>query len=122
MGIPNKSKGIKRSQCSGKNHYRYISDRSIYLKNREHDPEKLKLEYRNWRLEVYKRDNYKCRINNCDCAGRIIAHYILGFTKFPELRYNINNGITLCLFHHPLKRIEEQRLIPFFQQMVEVKG
>jgi hypothetical protein len=37
------------------------------------------------------------------------------------LRYNINNGITLCQFHHPRKRVEEQRLIPFFQNMVEVK-
>jgi len=38
-----------------------------------------------------------------------------------QLRYNIKNGITLCHFHHPKKRMEEKRLIPFFQGVVEVK-
>jgi len=76
--------------------------------------------YKNWRREVYKRDGYRCKINNCDCTGRIEAHHILGWTNFPELRYNINNGITLCHFHHPFKRDDEKRLIPFFQSMVEV--
>ncbi len=78
-------------------------------------------DYCNWRLQVYKRDNYKCRIDNCDCSGRIIAHHILGWTENPKLRYNINNGITLCLVHHPLKRFDEKKLIPIFQNMVEVK-
>jgi len=78
------------------------------------------LEYSIWRKEVYKRDNFKCRINDNNCKGKIEAHHILGWINYPELRYNINNGITLCQFHHPRKRVEEQRLIPFFQRMVEV--
>jgi hypothetical protein len=97
------------------NHYRWIRDRSLINKKERNNPE-----YKQWRLEVYKKDNYKCKMENCDCKGKIIAHHILPWHNFPELRYNINNGITLCQFHHPRKRSEEQILIPFFQSMVEV--
>ncbi len=96
--------------------WNYIEDRSLVKRQDKRDNSI----YDKWRLDVYKRDNYKCRIDNNDCKGRIIAHHILGFTHYPELRYNINNGITLCHFHHPLKRSEEKRLIPFFQRIVEV--
>jgi len=77
--------------------------------------------YHHWRSLVYKRDNYKCIINDKKCKGKIEAHHILSWINHEELRYNINNGITLCQFHHPRKRSEERRLIPFFQSMVEVK-
>ncbi len=51
-------------------------------------------------------------------TGKVIAHHILGWSAYPELRYEINNGITLCHFHHPKKRIDEGRLIPIFQKLV----
>ncbi len=35
-----------------------------------------------------------------------------------ELRYEVNNGIALCQFHHPRKRADEQRLILTFQGLV----
>ena len=83
--------------------------------NKRNDPA-----YQAWRMKVWMRDNFKCRIVNDDCEGRIEAHHILGWTKFVELRYEINNGITLCHAHHPRKRAEEKRLIPVFQGMVSV--
>ena len=93
---------------------RWIKDRSlIKCQDERNNPE-----YKHWRLEVYKRDGYKCKINNQDCRGRIEAHHILGFTEFPELRYNINNGITLCHAHHPIKRAEEKLLVPTFQELI----
>lgn len=48
------------------------------------------------------------------------VHHILGFKEHPELRYDINNGITLCHFHHPRKKEEEKRLIPTFMELVSV--
>ncbi len=77
-------------------------------------------QYKNWRNEVFKRDNYKCKISDENCKGQLEAHHILRWADYPELRYNINNGITLCHFHHPRKRKEEKRLSPYFQGLVSV--
>lgn len=77
-------------------------------------------EYTEWRSEVFKRENWKCRINNKDCRGQIQAHHILSWRDFPELRYDVNNGITLCQAHHPRRWAEEKRLIPVFQGLVSV--
>lgn len=60
----------------------------------EHDRRNYK-EYFEWRSEVFKRDNYTCR----DCGqvgGRLNAHHIKGYKKYPELRVVVNNGLTLC--------------------------
>jgi len=74
--------------------------------------------YKNWMKAVKSRDNWKCKISNQDCRGRLEAHHILNWIVYPELRYQVNNGITLCLAHHPRKRAEEKRLIPFFMELV----
>jgi hypothetical protein len=104
----------------GEKCYRYIKDRSLLKVD-----ERLKsydTQYKYWMLEVKKRDGWKCKINNCDCRGRLEAHHILDWKNYPELRYNINNGITLCHAHHPRKRAEEKRLIPFLQELVSVSN
>ena len=68
--------------------------------------------------EVKKRDNWKCKIDNLDCEGRLESHHILSWKDYPELRYDINNGICLCKKHHPKKRNEEINLILTFQQII----
>jgi len=71
-----------------------------------------------WIRAVKKRDK-KCRIDNKDCKGGLEAHHILTWREYPELRYDINNGITLCHFHHPREYNEEKRLSPYFKKLVE---
>lgn len=102
----------------GESNGRWIENRTLLKVDRQ---KAYDTKYKYWMLEVKKRDNWKCKINNKDCKGRLEAHHILSWIKYPELRYSINNGITLCQFHHPLKRVEEQKLIPIFQDLVEVK-
>ena len=77
--------------------------------------------YQEWVKQVKKRDNNKCAFQGQDCSGYTIVHHILSWTNFPDVRYNIKNGITLCQYHHPLKREDEKRLIPFLQKQVESK-
>ena len=85
------------------------------------DPRKdLDTQYKYWMLEVKKRDSWKCRLLSSDCKGRLEAHHIFNWTDYPELRYVLTNGITLCRFHHPLGREEEKRMIPIFQELLTV--
>lgn len=76
--------------------------------------------YMEWRKTVKNRDGWKCKISNQDCNGRLEAHHILPWRNFPELRYEINNGITLCHAHHPRRWAEEKRLAPYFIELVTV--
>jgi len=98
----------------------WIKDRSKLKRFNDAAKDRRSYAYSDWRKQVYKRDGFKCRINNENCCGKIQAHHILSFTSYPELRYSLNNGITLCLAHHPRKRAEEKRLIPFFTELVSV--
>lgn len=92
----------------------WIQDRTkLKRDNRRNDSA-----YQVWRKEVWLRDGFLCRITTDDCKGRIEVHHILSWREYPELRYQINNGITLCHLHHPRKREEEKRLIAEFQQLV----
>lgn len=61
-------------------------------------------EYKAWRLAVYRRDNWSCVFCGVKCTGakakrgEVIIHadHIKPFAEFPELRFDINNGRTLC--------------------------
>jgi len=53
------------------------------------------LEYKNWRRKVFERDDYTCQW--CGTRGGYIeADHIKPFALFPELRFELTNGRTLC--------------------------
>ncbi len=52
-------------------------------------------EYTEWRTAVFERDDYTCQ----DCGqvgGKLNSHHISPWDEFPELRYVVSNGKTLC--------------------------
>ncbi len=53
------------------------------------------VEYKRWRLSVFKEDSFTCQkcLNE---GGDLQAHHILAFYKYPEARLITGNGITLC--------------------------
>lgn len=58
-----------------------------------------------WREGVFLRDNFTCQNPNCEyCHNKIGVilhpHHIQSFAEYPELRFNINNGITYCAEFH----------------------
>lgn len=58
--------------------------------------------YRNWRSSVFERDMYTCQ--ECGKMGCYIeAHHIFSWKDYPELRFNLDNGKTLCLQCHKQK-------------------
>lgn len=111
----NNKKCSEHRGMRGKDNPKWISDRTLLKDDTKERGGQL---HREWSKNVKNRDNWKCKISNSDCYGRIEAHHILGWTAYPELRYDINNGITLCHAHHPRKRIDEAKLSPFFQSLV----
>lgn len=60
-------------------------------------------EYKEWRNNVFSRDDYTCQ--KCGKkGGNLNAHHIYNYSQFPNLRFDINNGITLCEDCHLIGR------------------
>lgn len=61
-------------------------------------------EYASWRTKVFERDNYTCQ----ECGAhsgightvKLEAHHIHEFAQYPEERFVVENGKTLCLECH----------------------
>ncbi len=75
----------------GENHYNWHGGVS---KKRQLDM--TRREYRQWRKSVFERDKYTCQVCGDNKGGNLRAHHIKRYSEFPELRYDVKNGITLC--------------------------
>ncbi len=50
-----------------------------------------------WAMKVKERDKFRCQSPNCMSRNGIMhAHHIYNYADYPELREEINNGVTLC--------------------------
>lgn len=59
--------------------------------------------YKIWRRGVFERDNYRCTNCNDDVGGNLNAHHIKSWKDYPELRFALDNGMTLCKKCHILE-------------------
>lgn len=77
----------------GENHPNYNPNISLFdrVVNRNYT------EYWDWRKAVYKRDNYTCQCCGYSNGGIIVAHHILNYSEYKDLRTDVDNGITLCI-------------------------
>lgn len=110
-GQPSWNKGLKRSGMSGK-HHSEATKKKMRLSSSGSRASNWKggisplnkiirrsLQYRIWRELVFKRDNYTCIWCN-KRGGELHPDHIKPFSLFPELRFDINNGRTLCIECH----------------------
>jgi 5-methylcytosine-specific restriction endonuclease McrA len=68
---------------------------------KENDLIRKSKEYKVWRNQVYKRDNWTCQHCLIKCnSNSIVAHHIYYFSWVPALRFTVKNGITLCRSCH----------------------
>jgi len=65
------------------------------------------LEYRLWREAVFTRDNFTC-VRCGTYGGTIQADHIKTWAEYPDLRYAIDNGRTLCVPCHRSRRKWEE--------------
>ena len=91
-GVPNAKKFTK--ERAGSNHHNWkggITPEVLRIRNSE--------ETRIWRKNVFERDDYTCQ--ECgQVGGKLCAHHLKEFAKYPELRTDISNGQTLCYNCH----------------------
>jgi 5-methylcytosine-specific restriction endonuclease McrA len=84
------NKGRKCPQLGGANHHLWRGGVTPENEKIRHSQK-----YYQWRDAVYKRDDYTCQ--ECgDRGGRLQADHVKPFAFFPELRFDVNNGRTLC--------------------------
>lgn len=93
--IPPWNKGKKNPHFTGPKNPRWKG--GIY-------PEHLKIrhspEMKRWREAIFERDNFTCVLckRKRKPGDRVILHadHIKRFAEYPELRFNLDNGRTLC--------------------------
>lgn len=81
-----------RKPPNKENHWNWQGGKSLHNDNRD------SREYKEWRILVYKKDDYKCV--KCGSKNNLNAHHKKSWKHHPELRYDVNNGITLCAKCH----------------------
>ena len=68
-------------------------------------------EYQNWRKAVYERDNYTCQVCGVKSGkGKSVyleSHHLKSFAEYPELRFEVSNGITYCEDCHKIEGIHK---------------
>jgi 5-methylcytosine-specific restriction endonuclease McrA len=83
----NAKKGHKGSE-----HPQWIPDRSMVKFRRRYEMTK-------WTRSVFERDDFTCQ--SCGVhGGKLQAHHIKSYSNFPDERWNIGNGVTLCISCH----------------------
>lgn len=87
--------GVRRKNLAGENHWNWRGGKAK-------DRHKVRtVRYKQWVSDIFSRDNWTCQ--TCRVRGTYLqAHHIKAWAYYPELRYEINNGVTLCVECHKL--------------------
>ncbi len=76
--------------------------------------------YKQFRLQVLKRDRFTCKM--CKVKGRRVrlnVHHIMKWASAASLRYDVDNGITLCRKCHDSIKGKENHYITYFLDLIK---
>ena len=76
--------------------------------------------YKEWRELIRKRDGGRCQWPGCLSTKKLQVHHILPWSQYPGLRFDINNGITLCKNHHNLIKNDEISYSHYFFKHISI--
>ena len=107
------NKGMKGFLAGDKNP-NWIADRSKLKKHNR----QIGTRHKEWVDTCKERDDKKCRLRNKECSGQLEVHHIFRFSEYPKKRYDIDNGICLCHFHHPRKKALEIEMRDTFIKLI----
>lgn len=80
------------------------------------------VEYKGWRLAVLNRDNGFCR--ECYDYGRGVnrtlleVHHIFPVSTHPHLRFDVQNGVTLCKECHSKTKYKESQFANYYLELI----
>ena len=101
---------------TGQNHPRWVADRTKLAKKSEQRTTAAVT----WSRAVRRRFP-KCALSGCsygECSGRLESHHIDPYKTGLATRFDVDNGITLCVRHHPRKQSEVESMAPVFKEIV----
>ncbi len=97
---------------------RGIKPRTYHLKKRNKYGNAYDIE---WRDNIFKRDNYTCQ--HCKEKGyKLQAHHIKSYMHYPEVKYDLNNGITLCIDCHKKTDNYGYRNVKIAKERIEIEA
>ena len=114
---PKRAEGIRKARL-GKPRYEIRGEKNPNWKGGTYRKERHQLmgrvEYKNWRNTILKRDNYTCQICHRK-ETRLEVHHIIPYKENKKLALNINNGITVCkdchkFLHSHFYKIREDQI------------
>jgi hypothetical protein len=83
--VPARNPKFCSNECRGKSRRKSWAYQDKHLRQ--------SWQYKEWKAKVNIKDNFKCK----DCGKESdIAHHIKNWHEFPELRFDVENGKTLC--------------------------
>jgi 5-methylcytosine-specific restriction endonuclease McrA len=78
--------------------------------------------YKEWRKKVLARDGYKCQMPRCKHKKYLQVHHIRKWSSASSLRFELDNGITLCARCHKEVNTNEALYESLFHQIVSRKN
>lgn len=96
---------IPVAQCKKPRYVKVEQENPDLLNNERRTPE-----YEEWRLRIKRRDKKTCIL--CGSQDWIEVHHIKRWIDDKENRYNLNNGVCLCMVCHRKHHAPDKRPFP----------